>query len=197
MRVVMGNEKSILSEISSGNEDAFTVLYKFYHPKVYGYALSFVKDEFLAQEIVQNVFVKIWMGRNALSSIGNFAGYISVCTRNETLNTLKKSAAQQKHYQLVQKMQTELDLDTEHHLQLRETKKMLDLAIDRLTPQQQKVYKLLNIQGLKLDDVADRLHITPSTTKTHLKAALKSIRSFLLVYYRTLGTIIFIFHKII
>jgi len=197
MRAVMGNEEWILSEISSGNQHAFTLLYQFYHQKVYGYALGIVKEEFIAQEVVQDVFMKIWVRRDTLSSIGNFGGYLSVCTRNETLNALKKIAAQQKHYQVVRETQTELDPGTEQHIQLRETSRMLDMAIDRLSPQQKKVYSLLNIQGLKLDDVAERLHITPATTKTHLKAAIKSIRSFLVVYYRTLGMIIYIFHKII
>jgi RNA polymerase sigma-70 factor (family 1) len=196
MRAVMGNEKWIISEISIGNRHAFTELYQFYHKKVYGYALSIVNEEFLAQEVVQDVFMKIWIRRNTLLSIDNFAGYLAVCTRNETLNAIKKIAAQQKHYQVVQKTQTELDEGTEQQIQLRETRKMLDRAIQRLPPQQKKVYSLLNVQGLKLDDVAERMHITPSTTKTHLKAAIKNIRNFMDVYYRTLGIIIFIFHKI-
>lgn len=197
MRAAMADEELILSDITTGNRAAFTTLYQYYHRSVYGYALSFLKDETLAQEIVQDVFMKIWIRRGILKNVSNFGAYLSVCTRNETLNALKKEAVQQKHYQAIQATLSELDPGTENVIQLNETRKILNLAIDRLPPQQKKVYSLLNIEGLKLDDVAEQLHITPSTAKTHLKSALKSIRSFLVVHNRTLGSLLVIFHKII
>ena len=74
---------------------------------------------------------------------------------------------------------TEIDLSTENAIQFRETKKLLDAAIEKLPPQQKLVYNLCNIEGLKQKDVANQLNISPSTVKTHLRDAVKAIKNYL------------------
>lgn len=197
MEAGLANEELILGEIVAGNQHAFTLLYRHYHQKVYGFAFQVLKDQAQAEELVQEVFMKLWMRREHLAEVHNFGAYLAVFCRNETLNAIKKSTIQQKHYQVVQTIRSELDCNTEDAIRLHETQKLLGRAVERLSPQQQNVYKLLNADGLKLHDVAKRLNITPSTAKTHLKLALKNIRSFLVVHYRTLGTVAFILHKIL
>ncbi|RZK13843.1 MAG: sigma-70 family RNA polymerase sigma factor, partial [Flavobacterium sp.] len=130
-------------------------------------------------EIVQNVFIKIWLKREDLSSVDNFGAYLRTISRNETLNALKHIAITYKHEQLIIKHSTELDLDTENTIQYRETKQLLDSAIQKLPAQQKLVYTLCHIEGIKQKDVAERLNISPLTVKVHLREAVKSIRNYL------------------
>ncbi|RZK41728.1 MAG: hypothetical protein EOO90_10275 [Pedobacter sp.] len=88
MQKDIAEEKIILTKISRGDSNAFAVLFNFYRNKVYGYAIAILKSEKSAEEIVQNVFIKIWLKREDLSSVDNFGAYLRTISRNETLNAL-------------------------------------------------------------------------------------------------------------
>lgn len=179
MQKDIAEEKIILTKISRGDSNAFAVLFNFYRNKVYGYAIAILKSEKSAEEIVQNVFIKIWLKREDLSSVDNFGAYLRTISRNETLNALKHIATTHKHEQLIIRHSTELDLDTENTIQYRETKQLLDSAIQKLPAQQKLVYTLCHIEGVKQKDVAEKLNISPLTVKVHLREAVKSIRHYL------------------
>lgn len=86
----MVEEKNILASIACGNTLAFSAFFKFYSNKIYGYALSILQSEDAAEEILQNVFIKIWLRRDQLEKVDNFGGFLRVLARNETLNALKQ-----------------------------------------------------------------------------------------------------------
>lgn len=179
MQKELADEKLILAKIASGDQQAFGSLFNFYRNKVYGYALAILQTDTLAEEIVQDVFIKLWIKRNSLIGIDNFGGFLRVMVKNETLNALKKIAVDQKKHESAKLDVTEIDLTTENAIQFRETKKMLDYAIEKLPPQQKLVYNLCKVEGLKQKDVADQLNISPLTVKTHLRDAIKSIKNYL------------------
>lgn len=175
----MADEKLILAKIANGDQLAFANLFHFYRNKVYGYALKILQSESSAQEIVQEVFIKLWLKRDQLSTIENFGGFLRIIVRNDTLNALKKIAVEHKNYSLAHLNKTEVDTGTENSIQYRETKKLLDDAIEKLPPQQKLVYKLCHVDGIKQKEVATQLNISPLTVKVHLREAVKSIRLYL------------------
>lgn len=179
MEKEMADEKLILAKIANGDQLAFANLFHLYRNKVYGYALKILQSESSAQEIVQEVFIKLWLKRDQLSTIENFGGFLRVIVRNDTLNALKKIAVEHKNYSLVHLNKTEVDTGTENSIQYRETKKLLDDAIEKLPPQQKLVYKLCHVDGIKQKEVATQLNISPLTVKVHLREAVKSIRLYL------------------
>lgn len=179
MEKASADEKLILAKIAGGNQQAFGILYHSYKNKVYGYALKILQSETLAQEIVQETFIKLWLKRESLDSIENFGAFLRVIVRNDTLNALKKIALQQKNYQQIHQTSTEADSATENAIQYRETKRLLDLAIESLPKQQKLVYNLCHVEGLKQKEVAEQLKISPLTVKVHLREAIKSIRTHL------------------
>jgi RNA polymerase sigma-70 factor (family 1) len=167
----MAEEKLILDKIARGDQQAFGVIYNSYKNKVYGYALRILDSEVLAQEIVQETFIKLWLKRENLHQISNFGGFLRTIVRNDTLNALRKIALQQKNYNLIHLSNTESDSATEASIQYNETKRILDSAIQKLPKQQQLIYKQ--------KDVAKQLNISPLTVKSHLREAIKSLREHL------------------
>ena len=172
----MAEEKLLLAKIASGDQHAFALLYNSYKNKVYGYALQILQSESLAEEIVQETFIKLWLKRETLGRVANFGGFLRTIVRNDTLNALKKIALEHKSYHVIHLDKTELDSATENAIEYRETKRLLESAIEKLPNQQKTVYNLCHIEGLKQKDVAAQLNISPLTVKVHLREAIKSIR---------------------
>ena len=180
MQKELADEKLILAKIAIGDQQAFGILFNFYSNKVYGYALAILQDDAAAEEIVQDVFIKLWIKRADVSLIENFGGFLRTMARNETLNALKKATVEQKNILNAHRETSDVDLATENEIQFKETKKLLESAIEKLPPQQKLIYHLCHIEGLKQTDVAKKLNISPLTVKTHLRDAVKSIKNFLI-----------------
>jgi len=172
-------EEILLAKIAKGDHHAFRTLFDLYHHKVYSYSIRFLRSETHAEEIVQEVFINLWLGREKISQISNFGGYLRVITKNQTLNALKKIALDFKLNNVQIENWTEVDNNTEHNIQLKETRALLSEAIQKLPKQQRLIYQMCHIDGIKQKEVAERLNISPLTVKAHLRDATKTIRSLL------------------
>jgi RNA polymerase sigma-70 factor (ECF subfamily) len=189
------NEESLLIRITEGDSNAFSILFHQNKNKVYTYAIKVLQSELYAEEVVQDVFMKIWINREALLGIDNFGGYLRIMTRNHALTALKKIALENQINSSKFKNWSEAHSDTENNITFRETRVILDKAIDRLTPQQKVIYTLCHEQGLKYNEVAQKLNISPLTVKTHMGNALQSIRVFLLKNADLISLFVFIMLK--
>jgi len=89
---VIENEKVLLSNVAAGDENAFEELFKNYYNQLTGFIMRLTESEALTQEIVQDVFLKIWINRTALSEIACFKAYLQVVAKNHAFNCLKQIA---------------------------------------------------------------------------------------------------------
>ncbi|EHQ31164.1 RNA polymerase sigma-70 factor [Mucilaginibacter paludis] len=174
------NEKSLVAKIAEGNHKAFTSLFKNCYNKVYSYAMKICQSEFVAEEIVQDVFMKIWINKASLPGIENIGGYIFTMTRNQALQALKKIALET-HCNAVKNLDwTELDKQTENYINYKDAKMILDKAIATLPSQQKLVYHMCHMEGMKHQEVANQLSISRLTVKVHLRQAVKTVREIVL-----------------
>lgn len=175
------DEQRVLQLLSQGSEYAFTQLFDHYRGTVYTTAVKFLKSPVLAEEIVQDVFLKVWLKRDKMSAIQNFEGYLFLMTRNCIFDSLKKIS----HQAIMEKGMakfTRTSNDTDHLVQDRHYQQILHEAIEQLPPQQKEVYRLSKIEGLSRDEIAAQMKISPLTVKTHMGKALQSIREHLKKY---------------
>lgn len=86
---------------------------------------------------------------------------------------------QHRNYNLIQKDNTEIDTSTESLIAYHETRRLLEIAVEKLPSQQKKVYNLCHVDGFKQKDVAEILNISPLTVKVHLREAIKSLKTHL------------------
>jgi|EP01037_Dinobryon_pediforme_P014788 RNA polymerase sigma-70 factor (ECF subfamily) len=170
----------LLEQISSGDQKAFAVVFEYYYSFIYSFALKLTKSQPTAEEIVQEIFLKIWIGRSQLNEVENLGAYLNRITRNHTYNVLKRISHEVLIGSEISRQTTEASNDTENEIYFKDANQSLNRAIERLTPQQKVVYTLCHKEGLKYNEVADRLNISTSTVHSHMKQALQSIRSYFL-----------------
>ena len=174
-------EQKVLQLLAQGSEYAFTQIFDHYRGNVYTTSVKFLKSPVLAEEIVQDVFLKIWLKRSTMNEIRNFEGYLYLITRNLIFDRIKKIALDTRLVKEISKKQITVN-DTDHLVQQHQYQDILNKAIDQLPPQQKQVYCLSKVSGLSRDEIADQMHISPLTVKTHLSKALQSIREQLKKY---------------
>lgn len=166
--------------ISRGNESAFTEIFHRYDKRLFPFVLKMVKTEAIAEEIIQEIFIKLWVNRNKLAAIDRPDAYLLTIAFNHTLDQIKKGIKERKMlHELAGRLKNEVSYNTEDTLLLRGSIALVEQAVDQLPPQQKRVYTLSRQQGLKNEEIAKTLAISPNTVRNHLAEALRSIRFYL------------------
>lgn len=173
------NERLLLLQLAKGEEAAFSTLYHHYRDRIYTIAYGLSKSTATAEEIVQDVFLKIWIKRAALAGTTSFKDYLFIITRNHVFNLLKRSATRTAMEKQLSREDGDMptpDILMEH----KDYQQLLQQAVVNLSPQQQQVYRLIKEQGLKREEVAAQLGLSPETVKVHLAKAMRAIRAYCL-----------------
>jgi len=172
-------EHELLRQVAMGDEIAFRQLFTLYHHQLGAYIYRITESTEVAEEIVQDVFLKIWMSREALQVVKNFRAYLFVTSKNHALNVLRKIIRERNR-------QSNWDEDTINAIPLADNDDLtsqyyglLDKAIDCLPPQQQKVYLLSRHEHLKYIEIAERLNLSRETVKKYLQIAVSSITNYI------------------
>ena len=175
---VNNREKELLLQVSEGNEAAFRQLYYLWQPHLSSFIFSLTKSSDLTAEIVQDVFLKIWLNRENLSNIDHFKAYLFTVSRNYALNELRNLMRQYIQFQKWEKHYLEELVENNEETKFHDLA-LVDEAIDKLTERQRQIYLLQRHQKLTYQQIADRLNISKETVKTHLELAMKSITNHL------------------
>ena len=187
------NETDLLLRVSKGDEIAFRQLYDQYRKKIYTLGLYLTKSDSMAQEIVQDVFMKIWEKRIQLKEIDYFNAWLRTIARNTASNYLRDRAIEKLGLARLAAKVTGHDNVTENDVADKEYEQLMEAAIRQLPPQQQKVYILHRQQGLKHEQIAEQLGIGLFMSKKHMKLALRSIRKYLGDHFDTVVLLAIIF----
>jgi RNA polymerase sigma-70 factor (ECF subfamily) len=185
-----------LADIATGDQEAFCKFFDAFKNKIYSFSYSFTKSQQVAEEITQDVFTRVWTNRESLIEIENIDAWLSTITRNLCFNYLKKLALERKTKDELLKTQNYSDENVEQYLSYKEKANQLAEALDQLSPQQRLIFTLNRDKGLKNEEIADQLHLSPNTVKTHMVSALRKIRSILESHATHLFGILLIFLKI-
>ena len=186
------SETELLYQVSTGNREAFTELFEHYQTLVYDYSIHLTRSKSQAEEIVQDVFIKVWINREEILKIENFGAYINRSARNQSYTALRKIAAAA--LRLVELNDTTIPdvANSEHLLLFNESTKMLKDVVNTLPPQRKLVYELCHEKGLKYEEVAMKLNISSGTVHKHMKLALKTIRAHFLRLDAMIALLIFL-----
>ena len=176
------NEQDLIQLITQNDESAFAQLFNCYRNRIYTFALKLTHSTTVAEEIVGDVFLKIWLRRTSLNEIENFKAYINIMARNETYKILKLIAKNYKMISLADNDVSVVSNNPDEYLINKELTSLLHKAIDRLPTQQKQVYKLMKEGDLKRGEVAELLQINPETVKSHLAQAMKNIRTYCMLH---------------
>ena len=164
------------------NEDelAFNQLYKQQVVKLCEFASSYLEDKEASEEIVNDVFVKIWTGRHNLNKIRNMQVYLYVAVKNSCLNYLRSTKAKKGKEGLVgEAFYFHLSTDPAQLLISKELQYKILIAVNELPARCKLIFKMVKEDGLKCNEVAAILEISNKTVFAQLAIALKKLESVL------------------
>lgn len=169
-------EPGLLRQVAGGCEQAFSLLVKEYSAIVYTHALTYLKNTSLAEEVAQDVFMKVWRNRAMLPSIQNFKGYIFVIVKNSVISEFRKKtiAANECSDDIALK-----DPDPADSLEARQLSELLTKAMNKLPPRRQQVFKMSRLEGKTYEEIAHELGISKSSVNQHIVEALLFLRTYL------------------
>ncbi len=173
------NEQELLSRLAEGDQYAFEQLYLSYGPKIYRKILQLVKQTAIAEELLQDVFVKIWEKRKALDNRKSFKSYLYTIAKNLVVDLFRKAALDR---QMLEKFiidNTELHYPFEpvedHGAQ---SNTIIQKALETLSPRRKHIYTLIKLEGKSYEEVAELLGISTSTINDHVVKATKSLKAY-------------------
>ncbi|WP_281169855.1 RNA polymerase sigma factor [Olivibacter sitiensis] len=163
----------------SGNLHAFDLLYNRYSLHIYRVLLKMVRDESIADELLQDVFVKIWDKRSKIDTNMPLGPFLYRVTERLVCDFYRKLSRESRLKKGLVETITLYDRNTEEDLQYKETLGNLNLAIEQLPLQQRLVFKLCKLEGKSYLEVSEELGISISTINGHIVKSTKSIKNFL------------------
>lgn len=172
------NESAILQRLKNGDNTAYKEIYNRYHSRLYYYVLKFLKDPDLAEDVIHDVFLKLWEVREQINPDLFILGYLYRISRNMVYKMIKKIATEEDLRSKIISLVDEAQSLTESKVQWDEYATLLEGAVNQLSPQCRRVFKLCREEGKTYDQTAALLGISKHTVKEHMMLAMKSIKQY-------------------
>lgn len=165
--------------LREGSHRAFEEVFLAYYDKIKVFIFDYTKSEADAEELTADLFVKLWVDRATLNPSQSFNSYLHTIARNAALNLLKHKLVEQ-NYQNSSPEIHSFASNGEEELIAKETRLLIQMAVDRMPEQRKQIYLLSRNQGLKNEEIAQQLHTSKRNVESQLSLALKEIRKAIL-----------------
>jgi RNA polymerase sigma-70 factor (family 1) len=195
LQELLHNESQLLGRIAAGDTDAFRTLFHAYEKRIYGYAHKMTTSKEASEDVVQEVFLGIWNSRHKLVEVKNIGAYLFRAAQYASILQLKLAARETlvRDHLITENKYPE---QAERDIISKEVRKDIQRLVDQLTPKQREVFLLSREDGLKHEEIAQRLDIGLATVKSHLGDALAFLRQGLAAQYGTEAVILFIIYEL-
>jgi len=175
-------------QIGNDCPKAFKDLYALFFPRLFNFAVLYVHKKEIAEEIVNDVMVKIWNKRQTITDIQNLETYLFVAVRNHSCNYLSSYSS---YHIAIEQEGTQAKVinlnDPQKELEWKEISFQLDRTISKLPDQCRTVFKLIREDGFRYKQVAEILNISPRTVETQLSRAIKKLDKVIQAYHGKLN----------
>ncbi|MFD2553064.1 RNA polymerase sigma factor [Sphingobacterium tabacisoli] len=168
-------EKETIRKLQEGSLRAFEQVYDTLSHGVYSVSFNLTQDRFLAEEVVQEVFVKLWGSRDKLNIEGNLWVFLYVVSKRLSLNKIRSLQRQRMAYDGIDE-KTMITPSVEQDIFHKELELLLERSIADLPKQQQIIIELSRNEQLTHREIAERLGLSTHTVRNHMAQALKNLR---------------------
>ena len=176
-------EKFILSQIALGNDKAFEQLFFQYQPKIVAFLTGLTHDSELSRDMAQELFLSIWKDREKLAKVESISSYLYQMAKYKVFDYFDHQVVTEKYISEYLKQASEAQTGEEEILFARELQQIIDEAVNQMSPQRQKVYRLSRESGLYNEEIANQLDISKRTVENHITAALAILRKVVLLWF--------------
>lgn len=174
------DEQSLISRISTDDLHAFTIIYNTYWKRIYQLGVDYLKSPQAAEDMVQDIFLKLWSVRKTLPEVRSFRPYFLVMARNMMISHLRRKIAYAGLEEEGAEQASHEFLQPDNLLTLKEYRQIMEEGIDQLPLQQQRAFRLSRENGMTYEEIASVMDISPLTVRTHMSKALGALREYLL-----------------
>ncbi len=179
-------ESSLISDaqqlklLASGDQRqswiAFENIFNKYQGRIHRMALNYTRSRELAEEVVQEIFLNLWINRIKFGHVETFNAYLFVSARNMMKGAVRKMLSSKNYEADYAANRETVDWTFDDSIHRDHCKTLIADAMKWLSPQQHEIFRLAKMQGLSLDDVAEEMNISKRTVKNHLTRAMKTMR---------------------
>lgn len=170
-------EKDVIIAFKGGDKAAFEKIFRLYHKRLYSFCFSFIKNKAEAENLTQDVFLKLWLKRKTLDCDKSLDGFLFTMIRNLALNHIRSTIKRQILIGRLLKNNIILYNPIEEELSFNETKHKLDVLIGQLPPKRKKIFLLSREDGFSHLEIAQQMGISIHTVESQITKALKFIRN--------------------
>lgn len=170
------DEQLLFGQIAAGDAEAFRQIFELYKKELFSTAIKLTKSQLAAEEITQEVFISLWVSREQLLKVENPGSYLFRMLFNKLSSYLKKESNLERIMKAAMQFNKSFVNATQEAVDANESQRRINEVVEKLPPQQKAVYTLSRLRGLKNDEIATELNISPNTVKIHLSKALQAIR---------------------
>jgi RNA polymerase sigma-70 factor (ECF subfamily) len=168
-----------VDQLVSGNHTAYKYLFMKYFPKIKSFIAHLIKSEPIAEELAQDVFMKIWEYREKLRGLQSFNSYVYRMAKNISLNYLEHKYIGEL---CLEKYKGETEFSIEEHFYAKEIELLELLTVNAMPPKRKHVYEMSRKEGYSNEEIAMKLGLSKKTVENHLNLALKEIRKTLSLF---------------
>lgn len=186
-------DQALFRKIAGGDAGAYHAVFELYYDRLRYNALRFLKSEFWAEEVAQEVFLQLWDERENLSAVENPAAWLYRIVSFKSINLLRRQERALKVQYAIQLSSQSAQSTQINNFDFALVQKLVREAIAYLPEQQRRVYLLREEEGCSYKEIAARLEISPNTVHNHLARSVQSIRNYLLAHGDFTLAIIFLF----
>lgn len=167
--------KEHVCALREGNEAAFAYIYNAFVGKVYNFTTLYITDFVEIEDVVQEVFIKLWEMRSAIDENRSIEGLLFIITRNLIFNQSRKSFNEAVFKETLLNTVYE-PYYTDNSVEVNDLKKYIEQLIQRLPPRQQEVFRMSRNEGLSHKEIAERLSISEKGVERHISLAVKFLK---------------------
>ncbi|WP_106832259.1 RNA polymerase sigma-70 factor [Parabacteroides pacaensis] len=176
-------EKYFLTGLKQSNKDAFSLLFTTYYTDLVLFGGNFVQNKTIAEDIVQNVFLKLWNDRSNLEIETSFKSYLLKAVRNSCLDELRHQEIVRDYHCHAAHSAILDDYDTENYILYSDLYTRLEEALKKLPPKIREAFEMNRFEGLKYQEIAQRLEVSQRTVEVRIGKALELLRIYLKEFF--------------
>ena len=177
------NEQDLLQKLGHGDTHAFALLFQQYYRDLVLYAGSYIKDITVCEDIVQELFIKLWTERAEVRNILSLKSFLLKSVQNSCLSQIRHEGIKNKY--MILKSMDDLNMckETEEYILYSELNDRLQEAMSYLTETQRQCFEMNKIRGLKQREIAEKLNMPLRTVELRIAEALKILKQHLREYF--------------
>lgn len=175
-------EHSLVVRLINDDEAAFCELYSLYKNRLIYFVVKFIKSRELAEDIFHDVFTIVWKCRKFINPDSSFSSFLFTIVRNRVLNIIRDQKKEEAFKEYVLKNAIDYTNNTKESIFESDLLSLISIAVEKLTPRQQEIYKMSRNKQMSHHEIAETLGISINTVNDHISDSLRIIRVYLSKY---------------